>query len=263
MVQRSKHQFFANKEEQTMASHMSSLGFRFSTEQEFVDLAMTAATQGEPVQFSGGTYYRWSPAGGVELWAQVDEDGQIIGLNPHFSGAARMLVKLIERVAREDDSPLDGAFYGWADPVEDDLEDGEYPFAFDAPDFKRHDELTLPAIVNVQLAAFAHELRAFENDEAFQAGETSEAGETFKMAAESCIPSGTFSDPPESTVIFNGHVLETAQLTNPHTERTFYWARVRTLGGEFDVVADPEIVEGAIVVGGVIGGSAWLSGRIA
>jgi hypothetical protein len=51
-------------------------------------------------------------------------------------------------------------------------------------------------------------------------------------------------------------------VTNPHTQQAFWWARVRTLGGEFDVVADPEIVEGTIVQGGVIGGSAWLSGRI-
>jgi hypothetical protein len=273
MVQRGKHQFFAEGEYRTMPSHMTTLGFRASTNEEFADLAMTTATQGELVRVGSGTYYHWSPGAGVELWTQVDEDGQIIGLNPHFSGAARMRVRLIERVAREVDSALDGAFYGWADPVEDDpeqddpaeddpAEDGQYPFAFDAPDFKRHDTLTLPTIVNVQVAAFAHELRAFESDEAFQAGETSEDSETFKMAPESCIPSGTFSDPPESTVIFNGHVLETAQLTNPHTQLVFWWARVRTLGGEYDVVADPEIVKGTIVQGGVIGGSAWLSGLI-
>ena len=245
-----------------MASHMSSLGFRFSTEQEFVDLAMTAATQGEPIEAGDGAYYRWTPGAGVELWAQADQDGKLIGLNPHFSGEARMRVGLIKPIARERDSALDGAFYGWAGAKGNAPDEGQYPFAFDAPDFKRHATLALPAIVSVQLAAFAHELRAFENDEAFQAGETSEDGETYKMAPESCIPSGTFSDPPESTVIFNGHVLETAQVTNPHTQQTFWWARVRTLGGEFDVVADPEIVKGAIVVGGVIGGSAWLSGRI-
>ncbi|HEY7094220.1 MAG TPA: hypothetical protein VH393_13640 [Ktedonobacterales bacterium] len=260
-----------------MPNHMTALGFQASTEEEFADLAMTAATQGEPIQVSGGTYYCWASGVGIELWAQVDQDGRLIGLNPHFSGAARMRVRLIEPIAREHDSALDGAFYGWADPeenvpVETDSveydseetyqEDGQYPFVFDLPDFKCHESLTLPAIVTVQLAAFAHELRAFENDETFHADAADEDGETLKMAPESCIPSGTFSSPAESTVIFNGHVLETAQLTNPHTERTFYWARVRTLGGEYDVVADPEIVEGAIVAGGVIGGSAWLSGRI-
>jgi hypothetical protein len=236
---------------------MSSIGFPFSTNEEFADLAMTAATQGKPVQVSGGTYYRWSPGAGVELWAQADQDGRLIGLNPHFGGAARMRVGLIERIAREHDSALDGAFYGWADPEENDPENGQYPFAFDLPDFKRHGRLALPAIVSVQLAAFAHSLSAFESDEAFR------SGETHMMAAESCIPSETFSSPPQSTVVFYGHVLEAAQLANPHTERTFCWARVRTLGGEHDVVADPEIVKGAIVQGGVIGGSVWLSGLIA
>jgi Asp-tRNA(Asn)/Glu-tRNA(Gln) amidotransferase B subunit len=28
---------------------------------------------------------------------------------------------------------------------------------------------------------------------------------------------------------------------NPATQRVFYWARVATLGGEVDVVADPEV----------------------
>jgi hypothetical protein len=239
-----------------MPSHMSSIGFPFSTNEEFADLAMTAATQGEPVQVSGGTYYRWSLGAGVELWAQADQDGRLIGLNPHFSGTARTRVGLIKPIARENDSTLDGAFYGWAGPVENDPANGEYPFVFDLPDFKRHDHLTLPTIVNAQIAAFAHSLSAFESDEAVR------SGETHMMAAESCIPSGTFSTPPQSTVVFYGHVLNTAQLTNPHTKHTFYWARVRTLGGEFDVVADPEIVKGVIIQGGVIGGSAWLSGRI-
>ena len=63
-------------------------------------------------------------------------------------------------------------------------------------------------------------------------------------------------------VIFNGHALEVMRLTNPDTQQEFHWARVRTLGGEFDVVADPEIVKGTITQGGVIGGSVWLSGWI-
>jgi hypothetical protein len=235
---------------------MTTLGFQASANDEFADLALTASTQGEPIQVSGGTYYRWSPGAGVELWAQADQDGQLIGLNPHFSGAARMRVGLIKRVARERDSVLDGAFYGWAGATGNAPDEGQYPFACDVPDFKRHERLALPTIVTVQLAAFAHTLQAFESDEAYQ------AANTYKMAVESCIPSGTFSKPPQSMVIFNGHVLTTARLTNPHTERVFYWARVRTLGGEFDVVADPEIVEGTITQGGVIGGSVWLSGLI-
>jgi hypothetical protein len=155
-----------------MPSHMTTLGFRAATNEEFADLAMTAATQGEPVQVSGGAYYRWTPGAGVELWAQVDQSGQLIGLNPHFGGAAHMMVGLIKPIARERDSALDGAFYGWADPAENEPDNGQYPFAFDLPDFKRHDRLALPAIVSVQIAAFAHSLSAFESDEVVQSGET-------------------------------------------------------------------------------------------
>ena len=51
-------------------------------------------------------------------------------------------------------------------------------------------------------------------------------------------------------------------LTNPHTSLTFHWTRVKTLGGEYDVVADPAIVDGEIAPQGVVSVSGWVSGRI-
>src|SRR4051794_40174333 len=104
MVQRSKQQFFAARSPQRMPNHMTTLGFAASAEQDVAQLAMIAARQGQPLPGNGGTYYRWSPGAGIELWAQADPDGRIIGLNPHFAGVARMRVGLIERIAREGDS---------------------------------------------------------------------------------------------------------------------------------------------------------------
>jgi len=49
---------------------------------------------------------------------------------------------------------------------------------------------------------------------------------------------------------------------NPLTQQPFYWARVRTYGGIFDVVADPQIVQGTIVQNGIVGGLFWLSGTL-
>lgn len=46
------------------------------------------------------------------------------------------------------------------------------------------------------------------------------------------------------------------------SQQEFCWAKVRTLGGEMDVVADPQILEGFLVKDGVVSGSFWLSGRI-
>lgn len=57
-------------------------------------------------------------------------------------------------------------------------------------------------------------------------------------------------------------MLSTALLTNPATGARFLWAKVRTLGGEADVVADSEVLRGTVVEGGVVFGSFWLSGRL-
>ena len=59
-----------------------------------------------------------------------------------------------------------------------------------------------------------------------------------------------------------GIVLDSSVLVNPATGRAFQWARVRTFGGELDLVADPEVVTGAFVTAGVVTGSFWLSGRV-
>lgn len=247
-----------------MPNHMSTLGFQIGTPQDFADLARWAAESGKAIELSGGEQYIvWSPGDGIELWAQVDQRGELIGMNPHFSGDARMRAHLIKRFSRPEDGPLDGAFYGRAGFSGDGPEDGLYPFAFDAPDFRTYDARRPPANVTVQLAGFARELKAFADEQALRAKGS-------LMAVESCIPSGTFTpgpgggpiDPPKSEVIFYGRVLETAQLVNSLTHLPFYWARVRTLGGEFDMLADPEVVEGTIVKDGIVGGLFWLSGRL-
>lgn len=249
-----------------MPSHMSTLGFLVQAREDFVGLARQTVGVGSRIEVSGpGSYQVWSPGEGIELWAQLDQRGEVIGLNPHFSGETRMRAGLIRRISRPRDSALDGAFYASANPPEDNPAHGAYPFVFDTPDYRAYDALQLPEIIPVQLAAFAHSLKAFDDEQAMRA---SDGGGIGSMAAESCIPSGTFTpdgktiDPPKAEVIFCGRVLETSRLTNPFTRRSFYWARMRTLGGEVDVVADPEIIKGTIVRDGIVGGTFWLSGRL-
>jgi hypothetical protein len=185
-------------------------------------------------------------------------------MNPHFSGDAVMRVGLTRRIEHEDFSPLDGAFYGWAGSSDDDPEDGIYPFVFDTPDYGLHSALPLPVVVNVQLAGFAHELQAFESEEQYRASQLEEP----RFASQSFFPSGLFvpdgeSDtPPQAYAFFTGRVLQTALLTNPAPGGSFCWAQVRTLGGEVDVVADPEVIRGELTKDGVIQGTFWLSGRI-
>ena len=248
-----------------MPSHMSDLGFLVESKADFEALALKALEHGTELQTASGTYVRWSPGAQIELWMQLDADGDVVGLNPHYAGRTRMRVGLTARVPRPESSILDGAFHGWADPAAAEPESGAFPFVFDVPDYELTGAVVVPSICDVQLAAFAHELQAYESAEAYAAAQ--QGGVRF--AAESFIPAGLFSgatgestEPPQAHAIFTGRVLDTALITNPVSEREFCWAHVRTLGGELDLVADPDLLSGYLTKGGIVSGSFWLSGRV-
>lgn len=247
-----------------MANHLSTIGFNVRSDREFRSLI--DATIPDSINFfvRHGAYLRWRGTGGEELWLQVSEDGQLLGLQPHFAGNATMRVRLDSRIERDSHPALDGAFYSWAFF---DGHDGEtvYPFVFDSPDSGRFDEIRFPSVAHVQLAAFAHEVEFHRSPEVFEARQ---GGESLKFATRSFIPSGLFSvdggstEPPGAMAILTGHVREAATRTNERTGERFHWALVDSLGGLFDVVIDPELLPDLPAPGGVIGGQFWLSGRI-
>jgi hypothetical protein len=244
-----------------MPSHLSDIGFQLNSEEDFRRLASQTREEGEVLEANSGTYIRWAAGEGIELWAQLDQNNDVIGLNPHFRGRGLMRVGIVEEILRPQGTPLDGAFYAWANPTQSDPDTGEFPFVFDVPDYQRH-RVQLPSIRQVQLAAFAQELQSYESDEAFHQSQAN----GIKFASESFIPSGLFTPeggdtvPPLAHAIFTGHVRDTSIITNPVTGNDFCWAQVSTLGGDVDVVADPALLNGLIVKGGVLSGSFWLSG---
>ncbi len=89
-----------------------------------------------------------------------------------------------------------------------------------------------------------------------------------KFAVESFIPSGLFkpdgetTTPPVAQAIFSGRIIETKNRTNGHTAKEYFWAKISVLGDEIDVVADPEILKGKLLNGGILSGSFWLTGRV-
>jgi hypothetical protein len=62
--------------------------------------------------------------------------------------------------------------------------------------------------------------------------------------------------------MLSGRVLDVRMITNPVTGQRFYCAQVSVLGSELDVVADPQVVQGKVVKGGIVRGAFWLSGRL-
>lgn len=248
-----------------MPSHLSSIGFPVRTEEEFRALARRLLQASAPLTSPNGRYFRWSSECGAEVWLQVDGEDNLVGLAPHYSGPTRMRVRLERRIHRPKETLLDGAFHVWADPDPKDPESGAYPFVFDSPDFDRLGSVELPAVMEVQIAAFAHELEAYDTPEDF---DKAQDGETPKFAAESFIPSGLFAfgekepGPPEALAVLSGRILDAESFTNPLTTQPFQWARVRTLGGKLDVVMDPALLKTPLKKDGVLHGSFWLSGRL-
>jgi hypothetical protein len=248
-----------------VASHFSSIGLPLRSEADLDALTERTGPLAEPVDTDRGTYFRWTDPSGAEMWIQVGTGNELLGVSPHFVGKSVVRVRVTARADADSPSPLDGRFHGWADPpaAETGGADGAYPFLFDAPDAARYDALELPAVVTVQVAAFAHEVETFASLDAYNAAQTG----AVKFASQSFIPSGLFdpsgeAGPARAEAIFTGHVIEAERRTNRLTGAEFVWCLVDSLGGSFDVVIDPELVPDVPTVGGVVQGSFWLSGRI-
>ena len=82
-----------------MPSDFSSIGFPVETKESLRRLVEQGARYGERISAPrGGAYYRWSPGGGAEVWVQVNPKGELFGMHPHFTGAARMRASLTGRL---------------------------------------------------------------------------------------------------------------------------------------------------------------------
>ncbi|HYX76843.1 MAG TPA: hypothetical protein VE757_06680 [Gaiellaceae bacterium] len=246
-----------------MAGHFASLGFPVSTVDEVEALAERVRPDCGETAVATGSYLRWEGGDGAELWLQLDRRGRLIGLNPHFSGRSQLQVRLVESVQTAHDSALDGAFSAWTLDPEGDEEEWSQ-LIFDAPDAACHSGLALPAVGEVQIAAFAHSLDVHGSAEAFAAAQ---AGEELAFASQSFIALGLWAEelgtegsPADAS--FSGHVVESATKENPLTRQPYTWIAVETLGGVFDVVAAPDLAPEPPPARSVVFGTFWLSGRL-
>jgi hypothetical protein len=246
-----------------MPSHFSTIGFALETPEQYKDLVLQAARQGDRISAPVGDYMRFAPGCGVELWVQVVNGNELIGCTPHFAGQGRMRLG-VTQVITDQECVLDGGVHGWADPQSDDPASGCYPVFIAVPDFAVLQQgLPQPDRLTLQVAAFAHELTVYATEAAFE-----QDSERFRLASEAFIPSGLFNlggepeQPLRAEGIFAGHIVATELRTNPVTGLQFYWLLVQTLGAVIDVVADPVLVAEPPRVGGVAQGAGWLSGRV-
>lgn len=248
-------------------SNLSDIGFPVKTEEEVNKVLEVTARYVKEVPALNGFYYQFTDESGAEIFIQTNHGQEVIGFNPHFAGKSRRTVCITERIERES-SDLDGGFYAWANPQEENNpESGEYPFVFEAPDFATVGKIRFPQNFEIQLTAFAsNEFEIYADEEAYFAAQNSE----IKYAAQSFIPSGLFNaadaqiklQKPLPFAIFAGTIKEFELKKNSLTQEEFWWFSVETLGGEIDVVADMNLVRETPKQEAILRGQFWLSGRI-
>ena len=249
-------------------SNLSDIGFPTPDEQSVNEMIMHILEVAQPIKTSHGFYLKYSDASGAEIYLQGNFEQELVGFNPHFAGKSRRPVLLTQMIAR-DSSTLDGGYHAWANPPENSIEEGEYPFVFDSPDIRTAEIPEFPQLAEIQLTAFAsNDFKIFENEEDYQAAQASE----LKYASKMFVPSGLFAfDETDGSLdlttvrpvgMFAGEIREFELKTNEISGEKFYALLVETLGGEVDVVVDPKYVPNEPVVGGIVSGQFWLSGRI-
>ncbi len=249
-----------------MINHMTTLGFQMQSEDDFLGLANRAYEQGTLMQTEQGAYMLLRAGGGAELWLQLNREGVAIGMHPHFTGAGLMTIGIEAEARHEDANELDGTFYAWAGATPENPGHGLYAFMFDLPDRDRYGPLAHPALRQVQLAAFAHEIAVFENAAAFERDQLERRPGSLPLSPQSFVPQGLTEESGEliSTAQISGTVLRAGWVQNEVSGIYFQWALVRTLGGDIDVVADERLVgEREIQEGEILSGTFWLSGRLA
>ena len=117
-------------------SNLSDIGFPVQSEQDVNQIIENLLTVVKPIVCSQGAYYIYTDDSGAEMYLQGNLSDELIGFNPHFAGKSKRKVCLTRAIER-DSSELDGGFHAWANPSGASApESGDYPFVFDAPDFR-------------------------------------------------------------------------------------------------------------------------------
>lgn len=244
-------------------SNMSAIGFPITSADSVKALAAQTALRGEPVPTSHGniSYVRWDVGAGISLYGQVvagksrrfkrDTKPQAVGLNPYVDGTARMTVAVRE-VRWDDDNPFDAR-------VQVATGDG-VQFWLDSPDALASWAGEVAERQTLHIAALAQSVEVFADAAAHHAAQ---AGRDVIVPAESVVPTPVTPDaePTDPGVAVSGEVLDAEQRDNAVTHRAVWVLKVRTAGGEVDVVCSPEDVTGEPRPGTVVQALCYLTAR--
>jgi hypothetical protein len=250
-----------------VSSHFSCIGFPVADMDAYWALARRAAAEGTRYPTpEGGTLVRWAISQGPEIWAQVDQTGQVAGATPFFATAAPHAIA-ITGIGEDSDEPLDGWIDGWLDPTEpDEPYSGAFPLRVNLVDFAlvRRGIIKFPMTHRIELAALAHEAELYDDAATYR----SAPGDVFRLPLESFASTAHagVDDTPEdqeAIALAVGRIARARLLINPVSETPFWWVQIAVHGVVLDAFADRETLGRDPQEGNILAGSFWLVGRTA
>jgi hypothetical protein len=244
---------------------LSRIGYEIANPGELEPLAHLATQEGLKADCAEGSYFLLPDESGAQLYFQANNNRELIGFTPHFDGRSRRTIGVTEMIQRPF-SEMAGAIYGWSNPPEPgNVDAGDYPLVFEVPDYCLLKPIAVPSIQTFQLTAFADdEFAIFGSEEELKNAQDTQ----IKFGPEAFIPAGLFgpdgepTESPKSSAIFSGRIVRWEPLVNSRTNLSFHWLLVQTHGGDVDVVVNSSLIKQEPVVGQIVFGQFWLSGRL-
>jgi hypothetical protein len=250
-----------------MSSHFACIGFPVKDMEEYWDLAHRAAGEGQrETTPDGSALARWAPGAGVEIWAHVTADGEVLGAIPFFSADRPFRISVIGS-GDDPDEEMEGWIDGWLEPAEEgEPFSGAFPLRADLVNYAltRTRLTTFPSLQRIELAALAHEAELFDGEVAYARA----PGDVYRVPLGSFTSAAHFGADEhvegfqESTGLFSAHITAVQALTNPVTGARFWEVEIRPHGVALRIFADQETLGGEPSPGQILSGSAWLLARL-
>ena len=251
-------------------SHFGAIGIPASDAAEVQEVLGRAFGAGEIVEHDNGLTARYVDPSGATLSIHTSRKREFECCQPGFESGSRFSWQPTGVVA-------DGDGCGFCDLVYAELldEEGElyYPFALTLENMgEARGRLGLGEPGEVTFAALCEEGEVWPDEASFERAQEAEwqtddlppdVPQVKGFAAQSLIPTGTFGDAMTSHVLAHGIVRSVEQRRNELAGGEFLVVRLDTLGGTFDVCAEPGTLEREelLAPGSVARTTLWLVGR--
>ncbi len=243
-------------------------------------IARIAKSESKRFSCPTGEYRVWQSIRGAEIWLHYpapagelkpandqqpfDPINDLKGLSAFHRGAGAIEMQLVQSVHTSRTNRLDGMCH--ANLRAKSGKGRTVPFKFEHIGFAL-DPVMAPVLARVQITGLAHKARAFASEADYLAAASSKRliGRGALMQIEpSEVPDVDliYQTKPGALWLITGIIRRSIRMTNPETGTPYVWILLETDRGDFDIVANPDVIAGDTSSGHTLLAVVSMTGRI-